>query len=55
MVMNSTGAAIVASITALLLAPDAAVGSSHRVMRRMGGRHYNQTCFDERERELRSG
>ena len=55
MVKISTGAAVVAAISALLQASDAAVGSSHRVMRRMGGRHYNQTCFDERERELRSG
>ena len=50
----STGAAVVAAISALLLAPESAVGSSHRVMRRRGGRHFNQTCFDERERELRS-
>ena len=40
---------------ALLLASDAVVGSghSHRSMRRRAWRHYNQTCFDERERELR--
>ena len=51
--MIPSGAAVVAAISALLLAPDAAAGSGHRAMRRRGWRHYNQTCFDERERELR--
>ena len=52
--MIPSGAAVVAAISALLLAPDVALGSSHRAMKRRGWRHYNQTCFDERERELRS-
>ena len=47
-------ATVVAAISAvLLLGPNAAVGSSHRMMRRRGWRHFNQTCFDDRERELR--
>ena len=45
---------LLAAVSAvLLLASDAAVGSGHRSMRRRAWRHYNQTCFDERERELR--
>ena len=47
-------ATVVAAISAvLLLGPNGAVGSSHRMMRRRAWRHFNQTCFDDRERELR--
>ena len=44
---------VAAAISVVLLTATAASGSSSRVMRRRAWRQYNQTCFGEKEAELR--